>query len=129
IAQQLPSSCVKIVHIDMAHWLFHMAAQQRRLLELQQRRRITFPLRRMGQAHWAIEHADYATILGNDFTIGTYSYANKPIFSLPISSPVVYEWPESKDFEACRRRFLWFGSDGFIRKGLDLVLEAFAGMP
>ena len=38
-------------------------------------------------------------------------------------------WPEKKDFEACRKRYLWFGSGGLVRKGLDLALEAFAGMP
>ena len=77
----------------------------------------------------AIERADCATILGNEFTISTFRYANKPIYRLPISAPVIYPWPEGKDFEACRRRFLWFGSNGFVHKGLDLVLEAFAAMP
>jgi glycosyltransferase involved in cell wall biosynthesis len=28
-----------------------------------------------------------------------------------------------------RRRFLWFGSGGMVHKGLDLVLEAFTGLP
>ncbi|MCG8455634.1 MAG: glycosyltransferase, partial [Holophagales bacterium] len=31
--------------------------------------------------------------------------------------------------EACGKRFLWFGSGGLVHKGLDLVLEAFAGLP
>ena len=57
------------------------------------------------------------------------AYANKPIYRLPISAPVIYPWPEGKDFEACRRHFLWLGSHGFVHKGLDLVLEAFAAMP
>jgi glycosyltransferase involved in cell wall biosynthesis len=56
-------------------------------------------------------------------------YAKKPLFPVPIPSACMYPWSESKDFDACRRNFLWFGSGGFIRKGLDLVLEAFAGMP
>ena len=34
-----------------------------------------------------------------------------------------------KDFEVARRNFLWFGSHGFVHKGLDLVLDAFAEMP
>jgi glycosyltransferase involved in cell wall biosynthesis len=36
---------------------------------------------------------------------------------------------KSQDFEACRNRFLWLGSRGLVRKGLDLVLDAFAEMP
>ena len=77
----------------------------------------------------AIEHADCAAVLGNEFTISTYTYANKPIYRVPISAPFLYPWPEGKDFEACRRHFLWFGSHGFVHKGLDLVLDAFAEMP
>jgi glycosyltransferase involved in cell wall biosynthesis len=100
-----------------------------RLLALQHRRGITLPALRFDPPTPAIEHADCAVVLGNEFTIGTYSYANKPIYRLPISAPFVYPWPQRKDFEASRRNFLWFGSHGFVHKGLDLVLEAFAEMP
>jgi glycosyltransferase involved in cell wall biosynthesis len=77
----------------------------------------------------AIEHADYATILGNEFTIGTYAYAGKPLFRVPISTPVLYDWPDDRDLARACNRFLWFGSEGFVHKGLDLVLEAFAELP
>ena len=87
------------------------------------------PTRRSLQPNMAIEHADYATVLGNEFTISTYQYGNKPLYRVPISAPVQYPWPENKDFDASRRHFLWFGSGGFVHKGLDLVLEAFAEMP
>jgi glycosyltransferase involved in cell wall biosynthesis len=77
----------------------------------------------------AIEFADCATVLGNQFTLDTFRYANKPLYPVPIIPCGCYPWPEGKDFDACRKRFLWFGSGGLVRKGLDLVLEAFAGMP
>jgi len=48
---------------------------------------------------------------------------------VPIIPCGPFDWPENKDFEACRKRFLWFGSGGMVRKGLDVVLEAFAAMP
>jgi acetyltransferase-like isoleucine patch superfamily enzyme len=76
-----------------------------------------------------IENADYATVLGNKFTIDTYSYAKKPIYRIPISTNVQYPWLEDKNYESCCRNFLWFGSSGLVHKGLDLVLEAFAKMP
>jgi hypothetical protein len=65
---------------------------------------------------------------GNDFTIGTFRYAGKPIYRLPIICPTS-PWPQDKDHGACRKCFLWFGSQGFLHKGLDLVLEVFAGLP
>ncbi|WP_250124078.1 glycosyltransferase [Chroococcidiopsis sp. CCMEE 29] len=129
LAPLLNKDCVRIVHIDTAHYLFHNAAECNRLLALQQRRRVTLIPRRLDMPHLAIEHAHCATTLGNEFTINTHKYANKPIYRIPISAPEVYPWSEDKDFEACRKRFLWFGSGGLVHKGLDLVLEAFAEMP
>lgn len=129
IAQRLNTDCVKVLHCDVAHWLFHNTAGSRRLLALQQRKGITLLLLRLQAPNLAIESADCATVLGNEFTIGTYKYADKPIYRVPISAPALYPWPEGKDFEACRRHFIWFGSNGFVHKGLDLVLEAFAAMP
>jgi glycosyltransferase involved in cell wall biosynthesis len=129
VARLLNRDCVKIMHIDTAHWLFHMTAQHQRLLALQQRRGITLPLRKTVAPNRAIEAADCAIIFGNEFTISTYCYANKPIYRVPHSTAALYPWPEGKDFEACRKQFLWFGSGGLVHKGLDLVLEAFAEMP
>lgn len=82
----------------------------------------------MIEENWAIECADCAMMLGNDFSIGTYAYAGKRIYRIPV--PVSTDCPEpTKDFESVRRTFVWFGSRGFVHKGLDLVLEAFSEMP
>lgn len=129
ITQLLNKDCVKIVHLDTAHWLFNGCAEYRRCLDLQQRRGITLKSFRGVEPNWAIEYADYATILGNQFTISTYSYAQKPIYRIPISTCGVYPWSEDKDYEVCRKSFLWFGGPGLVHKGLDLVLDAFAEMP
>jgi hypothetical protein len=125
----IDKDCVKIMHVDLCHMLFNNAAEANRLLALQQRRGVTLPPRRFELPNLAIEYADCATVLGNEFTINTFRYANKPIYRVPISNPFIYPWPEKKDFEACRKRYLWFGSGGLVRKGLDLILEAFVGMP
>ena len=129
ITQLLNKDCVKIVHLDTAHWLFNSSAEYKRCLDLQQRKGVTLRSFRSVEPNWAVEYADYATILGNKFTISTYSYAQKPIFRLSIPTVAVYPWPEDKNFESCRNHFLWFGGVGLVHKGLDLVLEAFAKMP
>lgn len=125
----LNKDCVKVMHINAAHVLFHDAAQLRRLLALQQRRGVTLRWQKFEVPYWGIEHADYATILGNQFTMSTYRYANKPLYRVPITSPVLYDFPANKDFDRVRNNFVWFGSGGLVHKGLDLVLEAFAQMP
>lgn len=130
IAERLNPDCIKIVHLDMAHWLYNNTAAYQRSLAVQQRRGVAIGLhRKLQEQNWAIEHADYATILGNEFTTSTYRYADKPIYRVPIPNCATYPWPEDKDFDAVRKRFIWFGSDGLVHKGLDLTLEAFAQMP
>jgi len=129
IAEQLPKRCLKVVHLDTAHWLFNNTAAYKRLLDLQQRRGVTLANIKMVEMNWALEHADLATILGNQFTIDTYVYAGKPIHRIPISAPETYDYPDHRPIETARNHYLWFGSSGFVHKGLDLVLEAFVGMP
>jgi len=129
IAPLLNKDCIKILHIDGAHWLFHNTAELRRHLELQQRRGITLTGLRLSYPNLAIEKADCATILGNEFTVGTHRFANKRMYRVPVSTPCLYPWQQDKDFDTCRRRFLWLGSGALVHKGLDLVLEAFAEMP
>lgn len=128
LAPLLGAKCLKILHITGAHWLFQNHAEYRRLLSLQQRRGVSLVPRRIVPPSLGIEYADCATIVGNEFTISTFVYANKPIYRIPISSAVTFPWIAEKDFDACRRTFLWIGSQGMIHKGLDLVLEAFTDL-
>ena len=129
IAGVLNKECIKILHVDASHWFFNNMAEYRRLELLKQRRGFVLHPDRYLTPNFAIERAEYATVLGNEFTVGTYKYANKPLFRVPISTPVVYPWQDDKEFDRVRKSFLWLGSEGFIHKGLDLVLEAFAQMP
>jgi glycosyltransferase involved in cell wall biosynthesis len=83
----------------------------------------------MVEVNYAIEHADRGTVLGNEFTVDTYRYAGKPLHRIPISAPEIYDWPAHREMTEARRHFIWFGSSGFVHKGLDRVLEAFAQLP
>jgi len=129
IAPLLPPTCLKIFHADTAHHAYHNGAQQRRLAELEQRRGIRLAPFKLVEVNRAAERADHVTLLGNAFTVGTFRDAGKPIHRIPISTPLLFPEPASKPFGAVRNRFIWFGSEGFVHKGLDLVLDAFAGMP
>lgn len=124
----LNKDCIKIMHIDTAHMLFHNAAEAKRLLALQQRRGITLPPRRFEMPNLCIEYADYATTCGNDFTIATFQYAKKKIFKLPSPCGIWLDLP-ARDYNAVRNNFIWFSSSGPVHKGLDLALEVFRDMP
>lgn len=129
LAPLLNPDCVKILHVDIANMVFRNLAEYKRLLDLQNRKGVTLRPQRYEVPNLGIEYADYATVLGNDFTTGTFKYANKPMYRIPISSSQVYPSPENKDFEAVRKRFIWFGGSALLLKGLDLVLDAFAETP
>lgn len=130
IAKLLNNDCVKIAHIDKAHWITSNHNAYRRYLALKERRGVSFSVScDMQEIDAAIDNADYATLLGNKYTLKTYAYAGKPMYALPIPAGTVYPWPEGKDFETCRRNFMWMGSRGPVHEGLDLALEAFAEMP
>lgn len=125
----VPSSCLKIVHLETADIYFHGIAELRRLQALQQRRGLALQPARLELPHRALECSDFATLTGNAFTRATYRNSRVPIYLTPAAPRVRFSPPDEKDFNACRKRFLWIGSEGFVHKGLDLVLEAFAGMP
>lgn len=125
----LNNDCIKILHITGAHWLFQNEAEYNRLLKLKERRGVTLFPKRTVPPSLGIEFADFATILGNDFTVSTFSYAKKPIYKIPISSSIIFDFPKEKNFEYCKKSYLWFGGLGMVHKGLDLVLEVFKLMP
>jgi glycosyltransferase involved in cell wall biosynthesis len=131
-APLLDARAIKLLHCDTAHHAFHNQAQLERLRRLEERRGIRLAPHRLLPANRAIDVADCATILGNAFTIGTWAAASPPTTTLvrtPVSCPWSFPFPEDRNYATASRRFLWIGSDGFVHKGLDLVLEAFAGLP
>lgn len=129
LAPHLGNDCMKIFHITSAHWKFQNEAELRRLANLEKRCGIKLKPTRQVPLSRNIEVCDMATILGNEFTIGTYAFADKKIIRIPISTTHTFPSPENKDFEKARKSFIWLGGSGMAHKGLDLVLEAFAQMP
>jgi len=128
-AADLPASCLKIAHMDTAHHRVHNGNQLLRLEDLRRRRGIDLAPFKLVEENHAAENADRITVLGNEFTLESFGSAGKPIRRIRLSNAFCYPFPEDKDLDASRRRFLWMGSEGFVHKGLDLVLEAFAGLP
>lgn len=129
-AKLLGLDCLKIFHVTVSHWLCNNAAATARCLDVQRRRGVSLASYRIIDENWALEHADFAIYsTGNDWVPDSHAYAGKPFARVPLCTHTVYPSPEGKDFDVVRRTFLWLGSQGFVHKGLDLVLEAFAAMP
>jgi hypothetical protein len=129
IAQHLNKECIKIAHLDVSHWITNNHLSYQRYFNAHKRRKAVIKPHKLIEPTFAIEFADYATVLGNDFTLGTYQYANKKLFSVPVPTCVSYPFFENKNFNSIKQNYIWFGSTGMVHKGLDLVLEAFSQMP
>ena len=129
VADRLNADCIKIAHLDTAHFLFNNAAAFRRLLDLQRRRNASVSSLKQIEKNWAPESCDYISVLGNEFTLDTYRYAGKQMFPLPVPTLITHPSPQDRDFSSIRKNYLWLGSAGLVHKGLDLVLEAFTQMP
>ena len=129
LSTHLNKDCLNIFHPKWMHWAAHNRAIYQRLHNLQFRRGITLIPKKLLTPNLSIEHADYVTQRGNRTNQATYDYAGKKSFNVRHSSNVQYDFPVHKDFNNCRRNFLWLGGFGLVAKGLDLVLEAFAEMP
>jgi hypothetical protein len=84
---------------------------------------------------WSIQTTlvDAIITLGNEVTVESYrKYYTGPIFRIPCSYYRVMNYKDilqKKDFAQARRHFLWFGGEGLIHKGLDLLLEVFKDKP
>lgn len=129
ISPLLGKNCKKILHITGAHWRFQNDAENNRLLALKDRKDIILQPRRKVHPSLGIEYADCATILGNTFTQGTFTYSRKPLYPIPLSTTIQFPFFENKEFDKIRKNFLWFGSSGMVHKGLDLVLDTFSELP
>jgi glycosyltransferase involved in cell wall biosynthesis len=129
LAPLVGERCLKVMHAETSHRTFHNPAQKRRLDDLERRRGVRLTVRRPLEDNRTIESADCATVLGNEVTQATYAHAGKPLWRVPISQPVFFPFPADRDWPTAARHFLWFGSGGMVHKGLDIVLEAFAGLP
>lgn len=119
----------KILHATGAHWITQNRAEWERLEALRDRRGISLIPRRIVSPSRGAESATLITYLGNEFTAQSFQFAKKPLKRIPISSAFQFDVDLEKNFEKARRNFLWIGSYGMVHKGLDLVLEAFAGNP
>lgn len=123
------AKCRFILHATGTHWLQWNLSELKRLEYVRNRKGVAVSPRRQVPASRAIEVADEVSVLGNEYTIRSFEFAGKKITRIPISSAYEFPWPTDRDYSTARRKFLWVGSFGMVHKGLDLVLDAFDGMP
>lgn len=128
IADSLPSSIPKIYFATTPHWAISNAAEEARFNSLEERRGVRLkPDRHIEYSEdSAYKIATGIICLGN--ASSTSSYNNfKSVWHLNNAAYHDNHFELTvKDYEAGRKRFLFFSGPGNVHKGLDLLLEAFS---
>ncbi len=109
------------------HWLKWNIAELERIRMFYERTGIMIPWSRQLPPITSDEYADYLTYFGTDLQKDSFSKKPKKV-QLNISSCCVPKY-KKKDIRQARKRFLWISGGGFLHKGLDIAVEAFAKLP
>lgn len=130
LADSLSPDCQKVYFSTGFYWRIHNAREMERFDQLRTRRDIILPYDR-----YIVHEEEYATrtaraIIGTGGEAATESYKGFPHVSLNENAVYPDPVPRDRSVGSSRGRgFLFFASGGSIHRGLDLVLEAFAGTP
>ena len=126
VSKNLDPSCIRIYFSTGTYWKEWNRVEKERLDAVRERRGISLPPDRIinNDEEFANVNADGIICLGNDHA--RLTYARFPIV-INVNNAVYPDafTPEHKDFDLCRKNFLFFNGGGNVHKGLDLVLEAF----
>jgi glycosyltransferase involved in cell wall biosynthesis len=120
---------VRILLATGRHWTVHNPDLQARYEFLAARKGRVPAVRGLSPVHSAVDYADAIICVGNEDMRRVYEVFGKPVYPIDNSSFDFLRPPERKDYEQARRRFLWFGGNTLVLKGLDIVLDAFRELP
>lgn len=129
IKPRLNPDCITIAHFDTSHFVFNNWSAWSRCHDLLKNKGLTCPSIRVIENNRALEECDYGIVLGNQHTLSTYDYQDKPLFTLNVPGISSIPYNENKNFETCKKNFLWMGSSGLVHKGLDILLDVFSELP
>ncbi len=77
----------------------------------------------------SMAESDVIFSIGNGFSMGTYEKFGKPLFRInPSTSPSIQADLSDLAMKD-KKKYLYFGGNGNITKGLDLLIEAFQKTP
>ena len=130
-AHALADGAKKIVYFTTSEPAFDSQAELCRVRAAEQRKGVHLQIRRaMPPVSKAIDTFDGIILIGNVNTLNTFSSLNLKQVHLVPNTGYDFDFPFRSDKKSSRN-FLYFGSQGAVHKGLDLLLEIFseAGFP
>ena len=125
---------VLLLHRTGADAFFQNASEIRRARAMEDRRGVAYCPKRIvpfpDLERMALERADAATLIGNEWTRDTYPVELRNKLDLvPVSAADVRGVAKRSHYVPPERHFLCFCGSGAVHKGVDLLLEVFGGHP
>lgn len=129
IHRQLSSKTVCLYFSTGIYWKEWNAREAERFAGLARRRGCFLSPDRAIRCseEYANREADGIICLGNSAAVQTYGQFKRVIGIDNAAYPLEWRAGNGKDHDAGRHHFLFFSGSGNVHKGLDLLLEAFAG--
>ncbi|MCR4333517.1 MAG: glycosyltransferase [Patescibacteria group bacterium] len=134
-AKDPPENIIKIWHMNISSIEQNNRSELEQIAALEKRRSgaLYFPKRqepyeRLQEKTLAL--ADRCIMGGNSVVLNTYPKRfHSKIDLIPVSASLLYHVKTEEEYAPPEREFVWYFGNGAVRKGLDLVLEAFAKHP
>lgn len=128
ISNYLASDTVRIYYATGIHWRTLNIREATRIVQLARRTGYLLPPDRanMNNEDSAYKSSDSIICLGNQNAANTFSEYPQVFNINNIVAPSIWNEWQSKDYNSCRKHFLFFSGQGPIHKGLDLLLEVFS---
>ncbi len=117
----------KVFYSSGEYWLNDGMNELSRVMRFALRQGIIMPADSRQRSSFSDEKAQYLTYFGNDSQLKGFGGTWKAV---PLDASACFMPGErTKDLEGARGNYIWSGTGGMLRMGLDLVVEAFARVP
>lgn len=123
----------KVIYLTECAPDFSLSQESNRLKYYAERHGVRFPLERSGKYYQneQIDIASESLFMGNDYTSRAYHerFPHLKILLCPPTGMYNENFTLEHRTEEPKCGFLWFGSNGAIHKGLDILLDVFKDIP
>ncbi|MEW8956417.1 glycosyltransferase [Clostridium sp.] len=125
-ACQINKKAKKVIYITETEPEISLMREKERLEYYRKRHGKLHKVKRSGVYYNKLdfENVDYGIILGEKSHFKDYDFKKIRVYPSGLyNEDFKYS---SKDFKSCKNHFIWFGSNGAIHKGLDILLDVFS---
>ena len=130
-----PDEIIKIWHPNISSLEHNNRTELERIAALEMRHPGTLYFPKRQEPYERLQEktltlADTIIMGGNSVVLNTYpARFHSKITLVPVSASPLYHIKTEDEYAPKEREFVWYFGNGAVRKGLDLVLEAFAKNP